>query len=378
MAVNRPYHEQIDIRNTKKLRELEATLPPFLFYFFRGIEPNTSSRTRIAYAYDLRVFFDYLVENHPFFKGKDVRSLEVSSLENVKPIDLEAYMDYLKYYTSEDGEEHINHARGLMRKISAIKTMYNYFYQKEMVESNPAARIPLPKIPQKEIIRLDIDEVAELLDQVESGEKLSEKQQAFHEKTKNRDLAMLSLLLGTGIRVSECVGLDIKDVDFQNMGVHVHRKGGKEAIVYFSDEVADALEVYYDERKTLVPRAGYEDAFFLSLQMRRINVCSVENLVKKYAMTVTTLKKITPHKLRSTYGTSLYQETNDIYLVASVLGHSDVNTTKKHYAATNDYMLRSQRNAVKLREKLPDKDDGSAPEPEAASKKDDPDNKTDE
>ena len=90
--------------------------------------------------------------------------------------------------------------------------------------------------------------------------------------------------------------------------------------------------------------------------MRRINVRSVENLVKKYAMTVTTLKKITPHKLRSTYGTSLYQETNDIYLVASVLGHSDVNTTKKHYAATNDYMLRSQRNAVKLREKLPEKE----------------------
>ena len=101
MAVSRPYHEQIDIRNTKKLRELEGTLPQFLFYFFRGIEPNTSSRTRIAYAYDLRVFFDYLTENHPFFRGKDVRSLEVSSLENVKPIDLEAYMDYLKYLLSK-------------------------------------------------------------------------------------------------------------------------------------------------------------------------------------------------------------------------------------------------------------------------------------
>ena len=62
MAVNRPYHEQVDIRNTTKLRELESTLPPFMFYFFRGIEPNTSSRTRIAYAYDLRVFFDYLLE----------------------------------------------------------------------------------------------------------------------------------------------------------------------------------------------------------------------------------------------------------------------------------------------------------------------------
>ena len=354
MAVNRPYHEQVDIRNTTKLRELESTLPPFMFYFFRGIEPNTSSRTRIAYAYDLRVFFDYLLENHPEFMGKDIKDLKVSSLDAVKPIDLEAYLDHLKYYTSEDGEEHINHARGLMRKISAIKTMYNYFYQKEMVESNPAARIPMPKAPEKEIIRLDIDEVADLLDQVESGEKLTEKQKAFHEKTKNRDLAMLSLLLGTGIRVSECVGLDIKDVDFGNMGVHVHRKGGKEAIVYFSDEVADALEIYFDERKTLAAQAGHEEAFFLSLQKKRINVRSVENLVKKYAQTVTTLKKITPHKLRSTYGTNLYRETGDIYLVADVLGHNDVNTTKKHYAAIHDYMLRAQRNAVKLREKLPE------------------------
>ena len=74
-----------------------------------------------------------------------------------------------------------------------------------------------------------------------------------------------------------------------------------------------------------------------------------ENLVKKYAKTVTPLKKITPHKLRSTYGTNLYHETNDIYLVADVLGHSDVNTTKKHYAAQADERRRSARNAVKLR-----------------------------
>ena len=83
---------------------------------------------------------------------------------------------------------------------------------------------------------------------------------------------------------------------------------------------------------------------------KRMNVRSVENLVKKYAKIVTPLKKITPHKLRSTYGTNLYRETGDIYLVADVLGHSDVNTTKKHYAALEDERRRSARNAVKLRE----------------------------
>ena len=366
---NRPYHEQVDINNTVRLRALVAELPSFTKLFFRGIEPNTSSRTRIAYAYDLHVFFDYLKNNHAAFMSRDILTLPVECLDDVRAVDLEAYIEYLKYYSDGDGPERTNHSRGIMRKISALKTLYNYFFRKEMIKTNPAALIALPRTPQKEIIRLDIDEVASLLDQVESGEKLTAKQQQFHEKTKVRDLAMLTLLLGTGIRVSECVGLDIKDVDFHNSGVHVHRKGGKEAIVFFSDEVADALELYYNERKLLTALPGHEEAFFLSLQMKRINVRTVENLVKKYARTVTTLKNITPHKLRSTYGTNLYHETNDIYLVADVLGHSDINTTKRHYAANTEERLRASRNAVRLRENY---ERPAAPAEEAAEEKGDP------
>ena len=164
-------------------------------------------------------------------------------------------------------------------------------------------------------------------------------------------MAILTLLLGTGIRVSECVGLDLNDVDFKNDGIRIHRKGGKEVVVYFGEEVRDALLDYLEERKRIIPVSGHEQAFFLSLQSRRISVKSVENLVKKYAKLVTPLKKITPHKLRSTYGTNLYRETGDIYLVADVLGHSDVNTTRKHYAALEDERRRSARNAVRLREK---------------------------
>jgi site-specific recombinase XerD len=180
---------------------------------------------------------------------------------------------------------------------------------------------------------------------------MTKSQQKYHEKTKVRDLALMTLLLGTGIRVSECVGLDINDVDFVNNGIKIRRKGGYEAIVYFGDEVREALLDYLEERKLIVPSEGSTNALFLSMQLKRINVRSVENLVKKYASTVTKLKKITPHKLRSTYGTSLYRETGDIYLVADVLGHKDVNTTKKHYAAIEDSRRRSAANVVKLREK---------------------------
>lgn len=239
-----------------------------------------------------------------------------------------------------------------MRKISSLKSFYNYFFRIEKLTTNPATLVQLPKLHEKEIIRLDVDEVALLLDEVEQGDNLTEKQKAFHNRTRIRDLALLTLLLGTGIRVSECVGLNLDDVDFKNGGIHIHRKGGKEVTIYFGTEVEDALLDYLDARKDITAAQGSEEALFLSLQRKRINVRSVENLVKKYAKLVTPLKKITPHKLRSTYGTNLYRETGDIYLVADVLGHSDVNTTKKHYAALEDERRRSARNAVKLREPM--------------------------
>ena len=352
MATTLPYYEQKDIENIKKLREMMTTLPPFCTEFFRGIEPRTSTRTRIAYAYDLSVFFDFLKKENPVFSKMERMDLTLDYLDQITVTDLEEYMEYLKYRFNDHNQEIINKERGIMRKISSLKSFYNYFFRTEKLKTNPAALVQLPKLHEKEIIRLDIDEVALLLDAVEQGDGLTDKQKAFHNRTKLRDLALLTLLLGTGIRVSECVGLDLNDIDFKNGGIHIHRKGGKEVTVYFGTEVETALQDYLDERNSIIPEEGSENALFLSLQKKRMNVRSVENLVKKYARIVTPLKKITPHKLRSTYGTNLYRETGDIYLVADVLGHSDVNTTKKHYAALEDERRRSARNAVKLREKM--------------------------
>ena len=149
-------------------------------------------------------------------------------------------------------------------------------------------------------------------------------------------------------------GLDMDDVDFKNNGIKIHRKGGKEVIVYFGEEVCEALLNYMEERENITPVEGHANALFLSMQNKRISVRSVENLVKKYSKLVTNLKNITPHKLRSTYGTNLYRETGDIYLVADVLGHKDVNTTKKHYAALEDERRRTAAKYVRLREKRED------------------------
>lgn len=343
------YHEQKDIENIKRLRQLIKELPPFCADFFRGIEPQTSTRTRIAYAYDLRIFFDFLRQSNPEI-AKSGTSLSLSVLEQLTVTDLEEYMEYLKCHPSVTNEDVYNTERGIMRKVSSLKSFYNYYFRNQRIEKNPASLVRLPKLHEKEIIRLEIDEVARLLDQVEDGDKLTDKQKLYHERTKVRDLALISLLLGTGIRVSECIGLNIADVDLDACGIRIYRKGGKESVVYFSDEVRDTLENYMDEREMITAMPGHEDALFLSLQKKRMSVRSVENLVKKYSSLVTPLKKITPHKLRSTYGTNLYRETGDIYLVASVLGHNDVNTTRKHYAAQEEERRRSARNVVKLRE----------------------------
>lgn len=344
------YHEQTDIENTLKLREVLKTLPPFCRDYFRAVEPTTTTKTRISYAYDIRIFFQFLLEENPAFKDYSLQDFTVHVLDQVNALDIEEYQEYLKVYQN-GGKTETNGERGLKRKISALRSFYAYYYKREMIHTNPTVLVDVPKIHQKSIIRLDTDEVAILLDYIEHcGDHLTGQKRVFYEKTKERDLAIVTLLLGTGIRVSECVGLDVEDIDFKNNGIKVTRKGGNEMVVYFGPEVEKALKKYLEVREGITPLSGHEHALFYSAQRRRIGVQAVENLVKKYAREVTTTKKITPHKLRSTYGTALYQETGDIYLVADVLGHRDVNTTKKHYAALDDARRRQAATAVKLRE----------------------------
>ena len=344
------YREHTDTENILKLRQVLSTLPAFCKDYFRAIDSTTTTKTRISYAYDIRIFFQFLLDENPAFKNYAMTDFSVAVLDQIKAVDLEEYMEYLKVYQNGDKTE-TNGERGLKRKISALRSFYAYYYKREMIHTNPTVLIDVPKIHDKSIIRLDTDEVALLLDYIEHcGDSLTGQKRVYYEKTKERDLAIVTLLLGTGIRVSECVGLDIEDVDFKNNGIKVTRKGGNEMVVYFGHEVEKALKKYLEVRKNIVPVAGHEHALFYSTQRKRIGIQAVENLVKKYAGAITTTKKITPHKLRSTYGTTLYQETGDIYLVADVLGHRDVNTTKKHYAAMDDARRRKAATAVHLRE----------------------------
>lgn len=353
------YHDQKDIQNILRLREVLGTIPPFCKAYFRAIEPTTSTRTRLSYAYDIRTFFRFLQEENPIFGNLPVSDWKVEMLDQLEASDIEEYQEFLKVYdidkkmtgVTKTVSQITNGERGLKRKMSALRSFYAYYFKRQMIRTNPTVLVDMPKLHEKAIVRLDEGETAALLDHIEhAGDSLTGQKKVYYEKTKVRDLAIVTLLLGTGIRVSECVGLDIQDVDFRNCGIKVVRKGGSEMVVYFGEEVEQALLSYLEVREAITPVAGHENALFYSTQRRRMGVQAVENMVRKYSGAVTSTKKITPHKLRSTYGTALYRETGDIYLVADVLGHKDVNTTRKHYAAMDDERRRRAAGAVRLRE----------------------------
>lgn len=335
---------------------LNDDLPDFCREFFVGIQNRTSFLTRLNYSYDLRTFFRFSLECLPAFKNyKTPKDLIADDLNKYTSYDLELFLNYLSDYVNDDGVDFTNSERGKARKLSAVKSLFKYFFRRGLLNSDVSAKVDSPRIHEKEIIRLERNEVNDLLDTVEQGSGLSPQQRAFYNKNAVRDMAIVALFLGTGIRVSELVGLNVEDVDFKNDSFVVTRKGGNRVILYLNEEIKEYLTVYIKYRETL-PLPKDEKALFISIQKTRLTTRAVENIIKKYSKIAVPLKKITPHKLRSTFGTELYRTTGDIYVVADVLGHKDVNTTKKHYAALTEDVRKRASQVVTLRKNDDDDD----------------------
>ncbi len=346
------YYEEREIACIHRLENIIITLPYYARDFFVGVELRTSALTRLNYAYDLRVFFDFLAKK--VFRKNDFSDIELSDLAKLQASDIEYFLSYLSHYTINGKEERCTET-GKARKLSTVRAFFKYFFNKNMLPANTPSKVSMPKIHEKEIIRLEsndrVDEIGDMLYVVESGHGLTKKQFAFHNSTKLRDTAIITLFLGTGIRISELVGLNLDDVDFNTNSFVVTRKGGNRAVLYFNSDVSDALFTYYNSRINYKEVDKTEKAFFLSLQNKRISARTVQELVKKYAKIISPLKHITPHKLRSTFGTSLYRQTGDIYVVADCLGHKDVNTTKRHYAAISEDLRKNATQNLNLTNK---------------------------
>ena len=231
-----------------KTREVLKELPTFSDMFFVGVEQSTSPLTRLNYAYDLRVFFEYLMTETDLF-DKDLRQLHPEDLNKISAQTIENFLSYLSHY-SYDNKEYSNGDQGKSRKLSTIKTFFSYFYNKGFINENVTQKVKMPKLHEKPIIKLEADEIAKLITITEAGSSLTDREKAFHQYTKERDVAIITLMLGTGIRVSECVGLNLEDIDFDVNGIKITRKGGNQEIVYFGDEVRESLLSYLVVRNT--------------------------------------------------------------------------------------------------------------------------------
>lgn len=362
MGKDSDYYREKKYLQKEKLSELLYELPDFATKFINDKRLRTQTSTLIQYCYDLITFYNYLLEKNPYFKKhrSSIKEFTYDDMKRLSYDDVNEYMLYLEFNVptknNPNAKKHENGKRAIARKMSPLRGMFQFHFEHGNIDSNPMTLVKLPSLKKdKNIIRLDAEETSDILNCVDNiSGSTSAKMAKYRERTKLRDLAIMTLLLGTGMRVSECAGLDLNDVNFTDNSLVIVRKGGGQDVIYFGDEVGEALENYIDnERPALNAKAreGDEEALFYSLQGKRISVDALENLVKKFGKIAVPNKKITPHKLRSTYGTALYRETGDIRLVADVLGHENVNTTVQYYAAIEDEHKRMAAGAVKMRDK---------------------------
>ena len=335
MGKDSEFNKQKDLNYRYKLKGLKQELPGYT-YEFLDEKAQRNPNTAVSYAYDLRTFLIYLQEFCPAAKEYDTKDIPLEILNNLSFQDIN---EYQKYLSAKDidivGKNNLqNDISGIARRMSALRTFYKYLCEHDYITNDATAGAIRQRRNSDDhvITRLTADEVDLLLNRVKNGNLGDKHQQKMRQNTRYRDYAVLTLLLRTGIRVSECVSLDINDFNFEEKSMRVVRKGKKEQMLYFDEQTKEALLDYIDFERPSYTDSDDEPALFLSSRKRRLSVRSIQDMVSKYSEATLINKKVSPHKMRSTYGTALYNKTGDIRLVADVLGHKDINTTAKHYA----------------------------------------------
>ena len=350
------YQNEKKVQTNLRIRELQGEMPQAVSDFIRSMIGHSSELTRLGYLYDIRLFLRFLTQEDVRFSDTPMQLITPEMLGSLALRDFERYTEFLSQYvrTDENGGEVTdahgnpvfvtNREVGMSRKLSAVRTFYKYMFSHGLIEANVTANLTMPKIHKKPVIFLNKDEIARLFDAVNTGEGLTDRQKAYNESFRTRDVAIVSLLLGTGIRESELIGLDLGDVNLKDRTFMVTRKGGNEALLHFNAQVGEALADYLFLRKQIEALPGHEKAFFLSSQRRRLSARALQDLIKKYAQVAAPLKKrLSPHKMRSTFATNLYKNTHDIYLVSEALGHAQLETSTR-YTAREDHLIQAAEN----------------------------------
>ena len=328
----------------EKAMEYEKRLPSFMKDYFVYLKSSVAVSTRAAYLEDIIFFCEYIVNESGLTDKDDIKNLTVEDFKNIKSRDVNLFLgDYCpRYYKEREDHTFVyeNNNRALARKKSSISTLFKFLYRNEQLPTNITDGfnpIKLPKPQPDAIKRLDIDEVMVMLDAVESGEGLTEKEKVYWEKTKLRDKAILALFVTYGLRLNELRELNISSFNFSRGEFKIYRKRGKEVLMPINKTCENVVIDYinYERPKSEDLPEDVQDALFLSLQRKRLTPRAIRQLVKKYTsicMHTSRDKGYSPHKLRATAATSLIQSGFSIYDVKALLDHDNVTTTQLYAA----------------------------------------------
>lgn len=328
----------------EKAMEYENRLPSFMKDYFVYLKSSVAVSTRAAYLEDIIFFCEYIVNESGLTDKDDMKNLTVEDFKNIKSRDVNLFLgDYCpRYYKEREDHTFVyeNNNRALARKKSSISTLFKFLYRNEQLPTNITDGfnpIKLPKPQPDAIKRLDIDEVMVMLDAVESGEGLTEKEKVYWEKTKLRDKAILALFVTYGLRLNELRELNISSFNFSRGEFKIYRKRGKEVLMPINKTCENVVIDYinYERPRSEDLPEDVQDALFLSLQRKRLTPRAIRQLVKKYTsicMHTSRDKGYSPHKLRATAATSLIQSGFSIYDVKALLDHDNVTTTQLYAA----------------------------------------------
>lgn len=345
----------------QKTRVLLNELPDYCTSFANSLT-DKQPRTKLSYLQDLRVFFEFLRQRNPKCADVEAVDIEISILDNITRDDVLEYNEWLESYNMLDSkgrEKHFtNSAAGRKRKLSSLRVFYDFLCNTaEYISKNPTLKVAMPKVHEKEIRTVESDELPLILKAFELEYENAKKLYMDTPEDKRtrriivapaivkRDLAIFHLFLGTGLRISELVGINTLDIKWDTGRVNIVRKGGKYDHIYMPDEVYDAVADYYGNYRNIFEPFSEDDALFLSNKHCRITTVHVETRIRYYIEAALGKNSgLTPHKLRATYGTNYYRATGDIYATAYVLGHKSVETTRRSYSKPSEKAKEQMRN----------------------------------
>lgn len=281
-------------------------------------ERNVSEHTLRNYLSDLEQFHDYLC---PLDKQGVRREVNIRDIDNI------TIREYMATLYSKNKKK-----TSIARKLATLRTFFKYLCREGILEMNPARLVSSPRLEKKLPNYLTVEEVIRFIEIPDLETVLGK-----------RDRAILEMLYGTGVRVSELVNLNLQDIDFTQMTVRVRGKGRKELIVPFGEYAKKAVELYLGVRGELMMNAPEDkrvpNAVFYNYQGTRITTRSVGRMIDKYIKECADLHHISPHSLRHSFATHLLNAGADLRSIQELLGHARLSTTQQYTHISQDRLM---------------------------------------